>query len=1737
MKPMKLKQKQNNETQLNRSRRGSTLLVVIALLAMLSLLGVVFYTFAAQEERSAQYFTEASLNEADPGLDADVLFNWGLEQLVKGPEEGLYNSALYTGRHSLLTNMFGSDLHPFTGQGINVEFNTSNALIVNQDYDTTTAEPLTFLNLNLSPGAYASGSYPNVSNFPEPDAGYTSPDINSLFLAYDGYTLYGGNWRRVVIPSFLRPQFLRDASGNHYPDWYSNANTESMVLRPHPDHSFVDTGGNPTATSRFTSSFPFNPLANPGGNAAVDGELGIFTDSFNLGAPVVELDVDNDSDGLLEGIWMDLDFPPIQSPSDPTKYILPLFSFTVYDMDGLVNLNTAGNMRRPGDIDLNYTPSNNFFGEHSSIYTDKYLFLSRSNMGLSSPGEVNPQWVLNARPELETSGGDLKSSASAADVFQQHRLFFGGYPYPHGAIASPRAYAGAGDFQTAYENTRDWREVSNMEYFFLNFGRPEFSLPNPIANGTQSDVIDLYAGRWGEPNRMYDALRTNPTENIYIVDASGSPVVAFPRAGQTLVDDNANRYEGGVLSGSLAGNRANVHSFMHPLAYNGSGRTNKTGASYRQALVGYNGWKGYQDFEIAGGIRYNSGLTFFKDSVADSSASFGVLMDDADEITVDMEKVQRPYDEPFTPDDLAFLHMSQTDQDDTGVNSRLENLLPFNFGRAATINKRGNQIRKKFTTMSWDRKQFSVAEALITNLLGNGATVNIDTSKRYASWMFSADTNFDRKLEFPPDFGNEVDLDNNSSLTYSNINGDSIGGTGPIEDLNANSSRETIDYANGTCPTCTANTILDPFRRELRSLLTIEKGNTNTARLQMKLNLNELVVFESTGTGRAVTTRPLTPHPGEDMDDDGTLDPGEDLNGNGVLDGLAATAINSSWYSNNLPSYPPTTVQQQEFWARYDRQRMARDIYVLLYTLGGSKDNLDYRASNSTNALYTDAQLKEMAQFAVNVVDALDPDDVITCFEYDKNLADGWGLGDNAYHTGDETTLASALGISSQATQRGVVYGVEAQKLTLSEFLAIKAPKIEDSSSMPVNHDATEYNDEKDRYFSYIELRNAGTRTVSFANDSWQIRLEPRSDAPNHNYADLDNLPTDPSFGDRGQIPVEMEAYERRLTLRSGSVAGGGIYCIQSAGDNENIDPMSGMPRDSFFQVDPNFSGGTPTFSRIAPRDNMIPTTDLITDDDTTDYRLTDGLGTLKNTKGDFLNDTVVVPTSGSPPDFDSLSFVVKLMRRSHLGRSAPAFTNTSDNADNPWVEVDSMVVNGREFVLTDMSSASTIQTQLNQLQSFERGQPLRARRDTVTPSNAGHAPHSAGDAASGNYWANTVGTTNSNTGAGDLGVDGAPGIATFDDDGDMTPDNAAERGWAFSDDRPRFDIWQPHFDRDFASVVEMFSVPVIGPNRVTRDLATENGMQTRTDTTNNVDRINDVYFSGVRKFLDPSGPDDNDSSDPAPTCDDNRWYRLLEFVEVPTRAHLQLGNPLADPRVPGRINLNTIRHPSVLAALLDDSDAFLLNLAVNDRNPPLSAPHLGGANWWEQFQNSRDAADPVIANNPRIPGTPGSRPFRNFNHTTGSTNQTDIINLREHSILRTLPADAGNNNPRLLFEVATGSEHLGTAGPLNKVDFHTRNRLLSKIAANTTTRSNTFVVFMSVAYFEASGAGTTTYGSPVQIGGRLSPFDATRTANQPDYRGFFVIDRTRAEQAFEPSTGKFDHWKNLIRYRHTIQQ
>ena len=277
----------------------------------------------------------------------------------------------------------------------------------------------------------------------------------------------------------------------------------------------------------------------------------------------------------------------------------------------------------------------------------------------------------------------------------------------------------------------------------------------------------------------------------------------------------------------------------------------------------------------------------------------------------------------------------------------------------------------------------------------------------------------------------------------------------------------------------------------------------------------------------------------------------------------------------------------------------------------------------------------------------------------------------------------------------------------------------------------------------------------------------------------------------------------------------------------------------------------------------------------------------------------------------------------------------------------------------------------------------------------------------------------------------------------------------------------------------------------------------------------------------------------------------MLEFVEVPTRAHLHL--PLVDPQantaldvplVPGKVNPNMMRHPEVLAALLDDPQV------AGDRNPyMLSTDYMNNPNgtathmpdniegnnrdWWERFLITRDRFDPLT--NRYLPGLPGSRPFRSFSYSPsleGQAGNTYTVDGLDSTLLRGLKT----GDDRRLFEIGTANDFARGANDTayrnssrnsRPIETPVRHKLLSKIAGNTTTRSHAFVVFMSVGFFEARE----TSGGGLRIGGKLSgePSDAA------DHRGVFVVNRALIDDAFNSSTGQID-WKKLVEYRLTVK-
>ena len=178
-------------------RRGSTLIIVIALLGLLAFTGMVFFSFASQERAAAEYFSEAAKAEVD---EPDNVWDHPLRHIISGPsnrpsERGSISRSS-TKRHSLVSGLVGSDMSPHSGEGVHlimeddpITADTTAVPRVDMDWDGTAsdedadgpqADTQGLLDFVDSPAARL-GNEIRTEAVPAPDVDYTYPDINNLF--------------------------------------------------------------------------------------------------------------------------------------------------------------------------------------------------------------------------------------------------------------------------------------------------------------------------------------------------------------------------------------------------------------------------------------------------------------------------------------------------------------------------------------------------------------------------------------------------------------------------------------------------------------------------------------------------------------------------------------------------------------------------------------------------------------------------------------------------------------------------------------------------------------------------------------------------------------------------------------------------------------------------------------------------------------------------------------------------------------------------------------------------------------------------------------------------------------------------------------------------------------------------------------------------------------------------------------------------------------------------------------------------------------------------------------------------------------------------------------------------------------------------------------------------------------------------------------------------------------------
>ena len=154
----------------------------------------------------------------------------------------------------------------------------------------------------------------------------------------------------------------------------------------------------------------------------------------------------------------------------------------------------------------------------------------------------------------------------------------------------------------------------------------------------------------------------------------------------------------------------------------------------------------------------------------------------------------------------------------------------------------------------------------------------------------------------------------------------------------------------------------------------------------------------------------------------------EDRNDDGFTDATDLTAINVT----GIVDTPAEFVIVHNL----RRQMLARDLYVLAMTL---VDPFDLTKQEGK------AKARQLAQWAINIVDFRDPDNIMTAFEYDVNPFDGWGV------DGNTNDVSDWVGADTRAYTNddfgGIVWGAESPEMLISETLAWHDRRTENKSN------------------------------------------------------------------------------------------------------------------------------------------------------------------------------------------------------------------------------------------------------------------------------------------------------------------------------------------------------------------------------------------------------------------------------------------------------------------------------------------------------------------------------------------------------------------------------------------------------------------------------------------------------------------------------------------------------------------
>ena len=1510
------------------------------------------------------------------------------------------------------------------------------------------------------------------------------------------------------------------------------------------DGTLIQTNGAPIGDDRyFPEGFPapYSPgldlvygTVDDASDQDGDGVLdGYRTPALPLLSPTSParwvLDVDNDGDGMVDGVWVDLG-KPVRTTTDGRR-IKPLYSFLIVDLDSKLNLNAHGQ--------LNRDQFNNASGAGGVQGTNPNVVDNLADSHLSVHPSINP--VL-PNDDLPVGSGWSVAEINLQNVFPQ---------------------AGTGNLSRA-----------NLEYLQVLAGK--------VGNPHSEPPRKIVKGRYGEYNMLWD----QDSDDLPDQDINGDSRVDYPGPGysqlypqfsdQVKWDDDrpgdwytrlvyagleggnyttASRFHGDVLEGTVWKPILNgvptgdfiPRWYRNPPDFDGDGtvRMNTLSPTFPGGGL-MMGWPSYgpsPDGAVPIGGTTPLELTWgwggqLLDLGLENEKGWGVInpnnqtwrpgergsenSNEPDEIN--LVRRQDAPDAIYGAEDLSWLHLAH-DLSGSELVSRLSELAPFTFGTARysdtndpirpLINRFAAHNRRLVTTDSWDLAGFSAPPA------------------SDADWL-------------PANWGGGDAI----QQIFRPGQGSGTPGVGSVTG-NFLSGGEADKVAARLFFQIVPDEIKAGFRLDLNRPLGDGIDNPTPGAPD-----GNGVIDEDLEAGFDTIDNDGDGYNNEQRGEPGAIGPGfpdgRDNDGDALIDEADELVEDIRGPGSNV------SITEPRKHVPGPRQRFARDLYILLYLVAmnpgadrmmGTVDDTP-RFSVPPGFIRMDlipvthnisaGAADYLAQLAVNIVDFRDADSLMTGFEYDRwpGGGRGWDVNGNLIHDGDLQNNSYPPELDYY-TARGVVWGVEKPELLINETLSFYDTRNQEELDDEIVDETDPPVVDYDQSYVWVELYNPndpnhpgypsidlsemaprGVDPVDRTDEVWRLVVsQPAGPLPSTVMPPAQATTQSPSATGKPYLNYDVQTGNRpvKVVFRASPPVGtdnqASSGTINSPNQNSakfgSASPATGfvLPGNQYLSVGSQALIGT---GSLIEHPNAWPNSQYVVNQE---RDLAGALPPDSHLDSGLMASTAYL--ASNPP-----------RRGAYLQRLADPTRPWHEQA-NPYVTIDAMQL--KVYVLdstdrTDPQDELSAPLDSGPLRSFERLMPFVGRARDILGSqdpilSSPDDPQGARDALGDDNQVDTLGVINAHT-----------------------MSNGPAAGQPFP--------WFAFQDRMFATPTELMQVPGTRPERLTNEFSTYLA-------------INPASVSPPAEFYRPLDNPDTSVLDPSrppkPFPHLVQWlasdvktsqqsvgqtrtglYRFFEFVEVPSRFNGVDENRNADSyqppyhyrrghRVPGKVNLNTVYEPEVFAATFNNhpgiannqSSSVLWNnlKAGDDSNLALPGKDLRRDGW--------------SVNNPQVPGTLNfwatgdDRPFRSY--AFGASPQGDI----HDTLFRELRLGLQPTDPSsFLFDwlypsFVTQQPEWGDTTPGQHTSF--RFQLLQKLGNAVTTRSNVFAIWVTVGYFEVlhepqrdgmdndgdvfnqQGELVGISDEPDELLPRLGQELGYQTGEVTRHRAFYVVDRSRS--------------------------